>query len=75
MHVVSDKDWTLLGVHAKRGSKGMDELGFIPAYIGSVVLDCLPSYFKEYYVFEHVLCNAHLLRECQGIVEHDGLSN
>jgi len=72
MHVVSDADWTLLGVHPKRGSQGMDELGFFPFYIGTVVHDCLPVYFKEIYSFDHALCNAHLLRECQGIVEYDG---
>lgn len=72
MHVVSDGDWTLLGVHPKRGSQGIDELGFFPFYTGTVVHDCLPTYFKEVYSFEHALCNAHLLRECQGIAEHDG---
>jgi transposase len=72
MHVVSDADWTLLGVHPKRGSQGMDELGFFPFYMGTVVHDCLTAYFKEIYSFDHALCNAHLLRECQGIAEHDG---
>lgn len=72
MHVVSDAAWTLLGVHPNRGSKGMDALGFIPSYHGAVVHDCLPAYFKTHYTFSHVLCNAHLLRECQGIMEHDG---
>ncbi|WP_214630870.1 IS66 family transposase [Paenibacillus agaridevorans] len=28
-------------------------------------------YFKGIYNFEHALCGAHLLRECQGITEHD----
>jgi len=71
MHVVSDAQWTLLGVHPNRGSKGMDALGFIPSYHGAVVHDCLPSYFKTHYTFSHALCNAHLLRECQGIIEYD----
>ena len=72
MHVVSDTKWTLLGVHPNRGSKGMDALGFLSSYTGAVVHDCLPAYFKNHYSFSHVLCNAHLLRECQGIMEHDG---
>jgi transposase len=50
----------------------MNELGFFPFYTGTVVHDCLPAYFKEIYSFDHALCNAHLLRECQGIAEHDG---
>ena len=72
VHVVSDADWTLLGVHPNRGSKGMDAIGFIPSYTGAVVHDCLPAYFKTHYTFSHALCNAHLLRECQGVIEHDG---
>jgi transposase len=72
VHTISDADWTLLGVHPKRGSQAMDELGFLPFYLGIVVHDCLPAYFKEVYAFDHALCNAHLLRECQGIAEHDG---
>lgn len=72
LHTVSDTNWTLLGVHPKRGSQGMDELGFFPFYLGIVVHDCLQSYFKDFYLFIHALCNAHLLRECQGIAEHDG---
>ncbi|NHN35489.1 transposase [Paenibacillus sp. S3N08] len=59
-------------MHPKRGSQAMDELGFFPFYTGTVVHDCLPAYFKEIYSFDHALCNAHLLRECQGIAEHDG---
>jgi transposase len=72
MHTVSSADWTWLGVHAKRGSQAMDELGLLPFYLGDVVHDCWSSYFKAYYHFGHVLCNAHLLRECKGISEHDG---
>lgn len=72
MHVMSDEHWTLLGVHHKRGSQGMDELGAIPAYKGTLVHDCMSAYFKEHYSFDHALCNAHLLRECQGIAENDG---
>lgn len=49
----------------------MDEPRFFPFYIGDVVHDCLPMYFKDDYHFGHVLCNAHLLRECLGITEHD----
>ena len=72
MHVMSDANWTLLGVHPKRGSQGMDELGAIPKYTGTLVHDCMSAYFKEHYSFDHALCNAHLMRECQGIAEHDG---
>ncbi|OXM13283.1 hypothetical protein CGZ75_19620 [Paenibacillus herberti] len=74
MHVASDETWTLLDVHSGRGREGMEALGFLPAYSGTVVHDYLASYFKADYAFEHALCNAHLLRECQGqgIVDYDG---
>lgn len=72
MHVVSNAAWTLLGVDASRGSKGTDSLKVLPTYLGKVVHDCLTSYFKTCYLFWHILCNAHLVRECQGIVEYDG---
>jgi transposase len=72
MHVISDAKWTLLSVHPKRGNQAMDELRFLPHYKGSVVHDCLAAYFKDNYSFGHAICNAHLLRECQGIAEHDG---
>lgn len=72
LHTVSNAAWTLLGVHQKRGSQGMDSLGLLPFFTGTVVHDCYPAYFKEIYSFDHALCNAHLLRECQGIAEYDG---
>lgn len=34
--------------------------------------DCWASYFKDLYRFEHALCGAHLLRECQGGIDYDG---
>lgn len=71
MHVISDEDHTLLRLHAKRGSKAMDEMGFLNRYTGTVVHDCMQGYFKDRYVFEHALCKVHLLRECKGIAEHD----
>jgi transposase len=71
LHTISTGKWTLLGMHASRGSKGMDALGFLPAYLGAVVHDCYKSYFKMHYRFEHVLCNVHLLRDCQEIEQFD----
>ncbi|MFB5760124.1 IS66 family transposase, partial [Paenibacillus medicaginis] len=72
MHVISDGQHTLLRYHAQRGSKAMDEHGFLPDYTGTVVHDCMQGYFKDHYTFGHALCNVHLLRECKGIAEHDG---
>lgn len=72
MHNVSNANWTLLGIHPKRGSEGMNSLGVLPFYRETVVHDCFTTYFKDIYSFKHALCNAHLLRECQGIAEYDG---
>lgn len=72
MHVVSDEAWTLLRFHALRGSQAMDTIDVLPRYTGTVVHDCMQSYFNDKYRFEHALCNAHLLRECQGIAKYDG---
>ncbi|OAS25703.1 IS66 family transposase [Paenibacillus oryzisoli] len=71
LHTASNENWTYMEVQASRGSKGMDAIGILPAYEGTVVHDCYAAYFRPAYRFEHVLCNAHLLRECQGIVEYD----
>lgn len=72
LHVVSNTEWTLMELHAKRGAGVIERMGILDTFRGIVVHDCLVSYFKPEYRFEHALCNAHLLRECQGIAEHDG---
>lgn len=72
LHVVSTPDWTLLGVHEKRGHEAFQAMKVLPYFKGQVVHDCCQSYFKDDYWYQHVLCNAHLLRECQGIIEYDG---
>jgi transposase len=71
LHTISTDKWTLLGMNESRGSKGMDAIGFLPAFNGAVVHDCYKSYFKDKYTFEHVLCNVHLLRDCQEIAQFD----
>ncbi|WP_270168156.1 IS66 family transposase [Paenibacillus sp. SYP-B4298] len=71
MHTVCTSDYTWLAIHDRRGSKGMNALGQLPFYLGTVVHDCFTSYFVNEYRFTHALCNAHLLRECKGIAEHD----
>jgi len=71
IHTACNAQWTLLSAHASRGSKGMDDMGILPDYSGHLVHDCYRSYFKDSYTFRHVLCNAHLLRDCQEIEEYD----
>lgn len=71
LHVVSNCKWTLLDIYSGRGTGAIEGMGILDKFRGIVVHDCYSTYFKPEYRFEHVLCNAHLLRECQGIAEHD----
>lgn len=71
LHNLSTPDWTFQAAHPKRGSEAFDEIGLLSEYTGIVVHDCNMPYFKDHYHFQHALCGAHLLRECQGIVEYD----
>ncbi|UKS24258.1 IS66 family transposase [Paenibacillus sp. HWE-109] len=71
LHTLSNVDWTFQAVHENRGTLAFDAIGLLPAYSGILVHDCNGPYFKEKYTFQHALCNAHLLRECQGIADYD----
>ena len=68
LHTMSTKDVTLQYVHPKRGKEAMDHIGILPAFSRIAVHDGWSSYFK-YEQCQYVLCNAHFLRELQGIYE------
>ena len=70
LHSVSSPDWTLYHVHDKRGSEAMIDMGILPDYEGVLVHDFWKSYFK--FPATHAMCCAHLLRECQGILDNHG---
>ena len=59
--VVSNEFLTFIAFHKKRGTEAMNEIGILSKYDGKAVHDFFKSYFK--FDFEHILCNAHLLRE------------
>ena len=69
LHVASNRLWTYLFVHQKRGKKALEsEPSIIKDYRNWAVHDCWESYFR----FEncrHILCNAHLLRELESLKE------
>jgi transposase len=67
LHVASDEDMTYYHVDEKRGKDALDRIGLLPVYEGTVIHDCLPSYFQ--YGVSHGLCNAHILRELRYIWE------
>lgn len=73
IHAAVDNDYTYLSLQSKRGFKGMENAGFLPAYSGTIVHDCWAPYWKFSNV-AHGLCGAHLLRELQGIIDNDPTS-
>ena len=70
LHVAGTPELTCYGIHQKRGSDAMDEMGILPFYTGIVKHDALPSYFK-YKNFIDSLCNAHHLRELTWVIENE----
>lgn len=68
LHTASTSHYTHYQVHQNRGKKAMDEIGILPHFRGTMVHDCLKSYFK-YAQAEHSICLAHILRELQAQIE------
>ena len=70
LHTASTPEVTLQHIHAKRGkSHGCGEI--LPSFSGIAMHDG----WKPYDMFtdcRHVLCNAHLLRDLQGIIDSTG---
>jgi transposase-like protein len=71
LHTASTGEATYVTVHPNRGQVGMDDNGVLKEFRGTAVHDCWKPYFK-YEHCKHGLCNAHLLRELQGVVENTG---
>jgi transposase len=71
LHTASNKEGTYSTVHSKRGEVGINDNGVLKEFEGTVVHDFWKSYFK-YKKCTHALCNAHLLRELQGVIENTG---
>lgn len=65
VHVASSALFTLLECHERRGTVAMDELGVIAKMRGIAVHDGWKPY-RSYDVV-HQLCNAHHLRELEGV--------
>ncbi|MCP4942992.1 MAG: IS66 family transposase [Planctomycetaceae bacterium] len=69
LHTASTERLTYYGLHARRGTEAMNELGILPHYQGRAVHDHWKSYFT--FSCDHSLCNAHHLRELTYLVEQD----
>ena len=70
IHVTASETATFFHLHAKRGSKAIDEIGILSQYNGSVVHDHWHCYFS-YRQVKHGLCNVHHLRELKFIHEEE----
>ena len=70
VHTVATEHATFLVAVASRGKKGMNEIGFLPDYHGIAVHDRLMGYFDDGFDFEDAVCNAHIDRDLQGIIEN-----
>jgi transposase len=68
LHSASTKKYSLLTVHAKRGTQAMNAAGVLPTFTGIAVHDAWAPY-DTYTAATHALCNAHLLRELQAVID------
>jgi transposase len=68
-HVTSTPWLTYSAWHRKRGQEAMNTIDILPDYQGRLLHDRWSSY--DGYCCEHSLCEAHLLRDCLGIAEHE----
>lgn len=68
LHVASNESYTYYEAHQKRGKEAIDDINILPGFTGTAVHDCWKTYHK-YSDCNHALCNAHILRELNGISE------
>jgi transposase len=68
LHSASTDLLTWFGVHLKRGSEAMRDLGILPLFSGWAVHDHWSSYLK-FILCQHAFCNAHHLRELQFVTD------
>lgn len=70
LHVLCNRWVTFYAVHKSRGREGMEAIGVIPQFTGTLVHDGYKTYPNQTQC-EHSLCNAHHLRELTFIEEEE----
>lgn len=68
VHSASTGKYSLITVHAKRGTAAMNAAGVLPAFTGIAVHDAWAPY-DTYTSADHALCGAHLLRELTAVID------
>ena len=72
VHSASTGKYSLITVHDRRGTEGMDAAGVLPEFTGVAVHDAWAPY-DTYKALTHALCNAHVLRQpCTTITSPHG---
>lgn len=69
LHCTSNSSWTHFFPHEKRGTDAMNRVGILPKFRGILCHDHWKPYYK--YDCTHALCNAHHVRELEGVWEDD----
>ena len=69
VHVACNDKFTYLYLNRKRGKEAMDTGGVLTMFEGIAVHDCWKPYWK-YGNIRHAICNAHILRELNGVIEN-----
>ncbi len=69
VHVACNSMFTFLYLNRKRGIQAMDEGGVLSMFGGIAVHDCWKPYWN-YTDMLHAICNAHILRELNGVIEN-----
>jgi transposase len=70
LHTACNDKWTHFYPHEKRGSEAIDAIGILPNFKGVLCHD----HWKSYYTYTnclHSLCNAHHIRELQGVIDNN----
>lgn len=66
IHCVATSLYTFVSLQKKRGKEGMDAIGFLAEYVGTVVHDCWSTYWG-FDNCSHAVCNGHIQRELVGL--------